>query len=146
MADEFSKIAFDQDLEEVLALPEAERWKIERIDDLEIYVTASPEKTPKEVFQARFSWTSYPTDPPSFKFRDPETGRLDLMTAWPEVHGYRPNVFDACVNWSIEGFVAHPEWRNDPNIRWVPNGNVLLKVLRLLQRDLDEKFVKRFVQ
>jgi len=68
------------------------------------------------------------------------------MTAWPEMPGYRPNVFDACVNWSVEGFVAHPEWKNDPNIRWMPTGNVLVKVLKLLQRDLDEKFVKRFVQ
>ena|SRR5438105_4892383 len=146
MADEFSKISFDQDLEEVLALPEAGRWEIERIADLEIYVTVSPEKAPQESFQARFYWSCYPTDPPSFKFRDPTTGRLDLITAWPEIHGYRPNVFDACVNWSIEGFAAHPEWKNDPNIRWTPTGNVLLKVLRLLQRDLDEKFVKRAIQ
>ena len=42
MADEFSKIAFDQDLEEVLALPEAERWKIERIGDLEIPSAGHP--------------------------------------------------------------------------------------------------------
>jgi hypothetical protein len=146
MADDFSKIAFDQDLEEVLALAEAQRWKIERAADLEIYVTVSPDKVPNEIFQARFCWTSYPTDPPSFRFRDPDTGRLDLKTAWPEVPGYRPDVFDACVNWSVEGFVAHPEWKNDPNIRWMPSGNVLLKVLRLLQRDLDEKFVKRVVQ
>ncbi len=146
MADDFSKIAFDQDLEEVLASPEAQRWKIERAGDLEIYVTVSSDKAPTEIFQARFCWDSYPTDPPSFKFRDPTTGRLDLMTAWPEMPGYRPNVFDACVNWSVEGFVAHPEWKNDPNIRWMPTGNVLVKVLKLLQRDLDEKFVKRFVQ
>jgi len=86
---------------------------------------------------------SYPGEPPSFKFRDLATGRLDVITAWPEISGYRPGNYDACVNWSAEGFVAHPEWKKDANIRWKPDGNVLLKVLRLYQRDLDDKFVRR---
>lgn len=143
MADDFSKLAFEDDLKEVLELEESHRWKIEHIGDLEIYVTASPAKAPTEVFQARFLWSTYPGDPPSYKFRDPQTGRLDLTSAWPEVHGYRPGNLDACVNWSAEGFATHPEWKNDPNTKWNPKGNVLLKVLRYFQRDLDEKFVKR---
>lgn len=143
MADEFSKLAFDDDLKEVLELEESHRWKVERVSDLEIYVTASPAKASAEVFQARFCWNVYPGEPPSYKYRDPKTGRLDLTSAWPEVPGYRPTNFDACVNWSAEGFIAHPEWRNDPNIKWNPKRNALLKVLRYMQRDLDEKFVKR---
>jgi hypothetical protein len=129
MADDVSKAIFEQDLAEVLSAPDRSRWEIEHGADLEVFVTACPSKAPNEKFQARFAWTVYPTEPPSFKFRDPATKRLDLITAWPEVHGYRPGVFDACVNWSAEGFVAHPEWKNDPNIRWTPTGNVLLKVI-----------------
>lgn len=143
MADEFSKLAFEEDLKAVLMLEEAKRWGITRVSDLEIYVNVFPFAVPDEKFQARFAWSSYPGDPPSFKFRDPATGRLDLTNAWPEIPGYRPGNFDACVNWSSEGFVAHPEWNNDPNIKWNPKGNVLLKVLRLLQRDLDERFTRR---
>jgi hypothetical protein len=143
MADEFSNLAFDQDLNEVLGSDEVKRWKIERVGDLEIYVTCSSDKAPAEIFQARFAWTSYPGEPPSYKYRDPETGRLDLTKAWPEIPGYRPGNFDACVNWCAEGFVTHPEWKNDPNARWTSAGNVLLKVLRRMQRDLDEHFTKR---
>lgn len=143
MADEFSKLAFDSDLKEVLELEESRRWNIDRVGDLEIYVTASPEKASSEKFQARFLWIIYPGEPPSYKYRDPKTGRVDLTNAWPEVQGYRPGNLDACVNWSAEGFVTHPEWRNDPNVRWNPKGNVLLKVLRYMQRDLDERFVRR---
>jgi hypothetical protein len=143
VADQFSKLAFDADLNEVLGTPDVSRWVIERGGDLEVSVTAYPVAHPEEKFHARFCWISYPGEPPSFKFRDPATGRLDVITAWPEIHGYRPGNYDACVNWTAEGFVAHPEWWNDANIRWTPNGNVLLKVLRLLQRDLDEKFVRR---
>jgi hypothetical protein len=143
MADEFSRLAFDTDLAAVQELEESTRWGITRGDGLEIYVTVSSCKAPEEKFQARFAWNTYPGDPPSFKFRDPATGRLDITKSWPEVQGYRPGTFDACVNWSAEGFVAHPEWKNDPNIKWNPAGNVLLKVLRLLQRDMDEHFVKR---
>jgi len=140
MADEFSKAAFEQDLKEVLSAPDASRWDIERGADLEVFVTTHPQSASTEMFQARFAWVFYPIEPPSFKFRDPATGRLDVLSAWPQIHGYRPGVYDACVNWSAEGFVAHPEWRNDANIRWIPTGNMLLKVIRLLQRDLDEKF------
>lgn len=143
MADEFSKLAFDQDLQAVLELEESKRWKSERVPDLEIYVTMSPAKDPSELFQARFLWNTYPGEPPSYKYRDPATGRLDLTKAWPELPGYRPTQLDACVNWCIEGFTTHPEWKNDANTKWNPTGNVLLKVLRYMQRDLDEKFVKR---
>jgi hypothetical protein len=142
-ADEFSKLAFEEDFRAVSELDEASRWKVERVGDLEIYVTVGTAKNPDEIFQARFLWTSYPGEPPSFKFRDPASGRLDLAKAWPEMPGYRPANLDACVNWSAEGFVTHPEWKNDPNTKWNAKGNVLLKVLRLLQRDMDERFVRR---
>lgn len=147
MADEFSRLSFNEDLDEVLSAPEALRWKIQRIDDeLEVYVDLSSEKLPDEVFQARLFWNVYPAEPPSLKFRDPTTGRLDMPTAWPEMRGFRPTNLDACVNWCSEGFIAHPEWKNDPNIKWNPQGNALLRVLRLLQRELDESLVKRFQQ
>lgn len=144
MADQFSKLVFDADLKEVLGTPDASRWVVERGDsDLEVFVTAFPITHPEQKFQARFCWVTYPGEPPSFKFRDSATGRLDVITAWPEIAGYRPGNYDACVNWTAEGFVAHPEWKNDANIRWKPDGNALLKVVRLYQRDLDEKFVRR---
>lgn len=146
MADEFSELSFKEDLAEVLSLPESSRWKIEAVGSLEVYVTLSSAKAPDSFFQARLLWNVYPTDPPSLKFRDPATGRLDLPTAWPEIRGFRPTNLDACVNWCGEGFVAHPEWKNDANAKWNPQGNALLRVLRIMQREFDECFVKRFQQ
>jgi hypothetical protein len=143
MADEFSKLAFDEDLKEALATEHAKRWTIERAGDLEIHVTASPSSKAEEKFQARFLWTTYPSEPPSYKYRDPITGRLDLVTAWPVVQGYRPANFDACVNWSAEGFMEHPEWKRDANIRWNSKGNAVLRVLRYMQRDLDDRYQGR---
>jgi hypothetical protein len=146
MADEFSELSFKEDLAEVHALPESSRWKIETIGPLEVYVTLSSEKAPDNLFQARLFWNAYPTEPPSLKFRDPATGRLDLPTAWPEVRGFRPGNLDACVNWCSEGFTTHPEWKNDPNTKWNSQGNALLRVLRVMQREFDQFFVKRFQQ
>ena len=103
----------------------------------------SPAQAPGEVFQARLLWTVYPGQPPSLKFRDPATGRLDLPTAWPIVRGFRPQSLDACVNWCLEGFGLHPEWRTDPRYTWDSRGNVLLKVLRILQDELDHYFQGR---
>jgi hypothetical protein len=141
MADDFSKLAFEADLKEALETEDAKAraWVIEHVDDLQLYATQSPVSAPTEKYQARLLWDVYPINPPSLKFRDPASGRLDLKSAWPIVHGYRPDNFDACVNWTAEGFITHPEWKNDANLRWNSTGNAVLRVLRLIQRDLDER-------
>jgi hypothetical protein len=145
MPDEVSNLNLQQDYDEVLTSDDASRWHLEKPGDLEVLVTISPKSAPQEVFQARLLWNSYPSDlPPSLKFRDPATGRLDLASAWPEIRGFRPTSLDACVNYCAEGFGIHPEWKNDPNCRWVPTGNVLLKVLRILQKEFDNHFTRRF--
>lgn len=147
MADELSLLNFKQDYEEVLTCDDARRWKLEMPGDLEVHACMSSVKAPQEVFQARLLWITYPQEPPSLKFRDIDKSRLDLPSAWPELVGsraFRPGSLDTCVNWTVEGFNLHPEWKNDPNNKWVSTGNVLLKCLRLLQRELDEYFIKRF--
>lgn len=143
MSDQLSALNLDDDLGEVLALPEASRWVIERAGPLEIWVMLTAVSYPAEQFQARLAWQSYPDQAPSLKFRDPATGRLDLPTAWPQAPGFRPSSLDACVNWSAEGLALHPEWQNDPNYRWDPRGNTLLKILRLIQETLDDGFQGR---
>lgn len=141
---ELSKLNLDDDLVEALSCEDAARWKLHRADGLEVWVTVSPAADPRESFQARLLWTKYPDNPPSLKFRDPATGTLDLPTAWPVVRGFRPGSCDACVNWCSEGFDLHPEWRNDVRYQWKSDGNVLLKVIRTLQDEMDEHFQGRF--
>ena len=145
MDDEFSVLNLKQDFEEVLSFDEAhERWALSQSAPLEILATMYSIKNPVEKFQARLLWLTYPESPPSLKFRDLATGRLDMPTAWPKLPGFRPQSLDACANWCSEGFVLHQEWKNDPNVRWDDSGNPLLKVLRTLQKQLDEKFEGRF--
>jgi len=146
MADELSQINFAQDLEAALAVDDAQRWKVERVDGLEIYVEISSAKAPGEKFQVRLLWSVYPGEPPSIKFRDPQSGRLDIKTAWPVVRGFRPENLDTCVNYSSEGFVTHPEWKKDLNYKWNPNGNSVLRILRTLQSEMDDHFAGRFKQ
>jgi hypothetical protein len=144
MSDELSKLNFGDDFAEATGVSEASRWTLEMPADLEVLATMSPATAPTERFQARLQWTKYPDDPPSLKFRDPATGRLDLPQAWPIVRGFRPQSLDACVNWCSEGFALHPEWKADPRLRWNPNGNRLLFVLRQIQEELDDYFQGRF--
>ena len=143
MSAELSTLNLDEDLKEVCALPEASRWTIERPASLEVLVSMSPATAPDECFQARLAWDVYPDQPPSLKFRDLHTGRLDLPRAWPQTPGFRPGNLDACVPWTAEGMVTHPEWRNDPRFRWDARGNVLLKVLRSIQELLDDDYQGR---
>ena len=144
MADELSILNLRGDFEEAAGVSDAARWKLEMPDPLEVLVTLSSGTAPKEMFQARLLWTKYPDDSPSLKFRDPGTGRLDLPQAWPIIRGFRPGSLDACVNWCIEGFNLHPEWRTDPRYRWNPTGNPLLRVLRQLQEEFDDYYQGRF--
>jgi hypothetical protein len=144
MSDELSKLNLKDDFEEAKSVRDAARWALEMPQDLEVLATMSPANAPNERFQARLLWSKYPDEPPSLKFRDPATGRLDLPQAWPVVRGFRSQSLDACVNWCLEGFALHPEWRSDPRFRWNPNGNPLLRVLRQLQEELDDHFQGRF--
>jgi hypothetical protein len=144
MSDELSKLNLKDDFEEAMSASGATRWALEMPGDLEVLATMSPSSAPNERFQARLQWAKYPDEPPSLKFRDPATGRLDLPQAWPIARGFRPQSLDACVNWCLEGFTLHPEWKADPRFRWNPNGNALLWVLRQLQEELDDHYQGRF--
>jgi hypothetical protein len=144
MSDELSKLNLKDDFEEAMDVSDSARWVLEMAGELEVLATMSPASVPSERFQARLLWTKYPDEPPSLKFRDPSTGRLDLPQAWPLARGFRPQSLDACVNWCSEGFALHPEWRTDPQFRWNPNGNPLLWVLRQLQEELDDHSQGRF--
>src|SRR5437016_4724197 len=137
MSDELSKLNLKDDFEEASDVPDARRWQLEMTGDLEVAATIHSAKAPSELFQARLGWPKYPDLPPSLKFRDPATKRLDLPQAWPNVRGFRPQSLDACVNYCSEGFALHPEWQGDPKVRWDPSHNPLLRVLRTLQEELD---------
>lgn len=144
MMDELSQLNFEQDFKEVLSLADAERWKVEKIGPLDAMVSVVSQKAPEEIFFARLIWNVYPGEPPSLKFRDGSKGSYNVATAWPEVRGFRPTSLDACVNYCIEGFMLHPEWRNDPEKKWNPLGNALLRVIKTLQNELDDYFIKRY--
>lgn len=140
MPDELSALGLKEDFEKVARTTDAACWDLQLPAPLEVWAMMHPASHPDERFQARLLWNLYPDQPPSLKFRDPATGRLDVSAAWPVVPGFRPSNLDACVNWCLEGQNLHPEWRNDPKYRWDPRGNVLLKVLRILQEQLDEHY------
>jgi hypothetical protein len=139
-----SDIAFEDDLRQSERAEDAARWKLERGAHQEVFVTFASAGDVDNKYQVRLAWRSYPLDAPSLKFRNPETGSLGEPTAWPIVRGFRPTNLDACVNWCEEGFVAHPEWRNDPNFRWRSEGNALLRVLRIVQSEMDDHYSGRF--
>ncbi len=144
MNDDLSALNLKDDFEEAAGVSDAISWKLEMPSALEVFATMSPASQPGEMYQARLLWTKYPDEAPSLKFRDPTSGRLDLPQAWPIARGFRPQSLDACVNWSAEGFVLHPEWRNDSRWKWNSNGNPLLWVLRQLQEELDNHYQGRF--
>lgn len=144
MTVDLAELNLKDDLERAVAAPDAVRWQLEQPGPLEISAAMHPASNPTEIFHASLIWASYPNQPPSLKFRDPATGRLDLPAAWPIVRGFRPTSLDACVNWCLEGLNLHPEWKTDPRFRWDPRGNPLLRILRTLQDELDEHFQGRY--
>jgi len=140
---ELSALNLKDDFAKVIVVQDAERWTLEHLVPLDVWATLSPMSVPNERFQARLLWSTYPDAPPSLKFRDPTTGRLDLPSAWPQALGFRPTSLDACLTWTAEGMALHPQWGADPRYRWDARGNVLLKVLRLIQEQLDDNYQGR---
>ena len=135
---------FEDDLRAAMEAPDATRWKLEKKGSLELWVTVSPAGHPGDIYIARLLWLDYPGAlPPSVKFVDPATGRLDVPTAWPTAQGFRPTTFDICSNWTAEGFGLHPEWAKS-EYRWCSSGNVILKAVRILQHELDTTYGGRF--
>src|SRR5439155_26633189 len=107
---DLSALNLADDFKETQAAEDSNRWELSMVGPFGVLATISPSAAPAERFQARLVWSKYSDEPPSIKFRDPETGRLDVTRAWPIVRGFRPGSFDTCVNWSAEGFQLHPEW------------------------------------
>jgi len=139
-----SGLNLDDDCEAVKRTAQASRWQLERLGPMEVTVTMNPRTHPQERFTARIAWAEYPSQVPSVRFIDPQSGRYDVPTAWPIVQNVRLSPqWDICQSMTAEGFNAHPEWRGDPRFRWDPRGNVLLKVLNWLQDLLDETFQRR---
>jgi hypothetical protein len=135
---------FDDDLTAASDTPDAAGWKFDRRDDLELWVTLSPAGHAADSYVARLYWRDYPGNvPPSVKFVDAATGRLDVKKAWPKANGFRPASLDICANWTAEGFALHPEWARTEH-RWRSTGNVILKVMRVLQNELDTSYTGRF--
>lgn len=111
MATDFELALFEQQLEEVLALPEACRWDLERDTSvpLGVMVVMHPLSKPEELFKARLRWNDL-MKPPSLKFIDAATGADCNPAAWPRCFGFRPGSLDACLPWTAEGHALHSEW------------------------------------
>ncbi len=144
MATDFERALFEQQLEEVLELPEAERWSLERDESvpLQIFAVMHPLSDPKERFKARLHWKDL-MKAPSLKFIDMTTGADNNPAAWPKCFGFRPGSLDACLPWTAEGHVLHPEWATSaanafPNVK-APVQFALLHV----QSSLDNSYQGR---
>lgn len=145
MSTQYHELALKADF---LQLPQvsdreaADRWSAALVAPLEVHVDLSPLSHPEQLFQACLLWEVYPDLPPSLVFRDPATGRTDIPRAWPTGGPFRPTS-GLCVNYTKEGFALHPEWATDPRLKWRTTGNAVLKVIRLLQDDMDNHFSGR---
>lgn len=144
MSQSFDEIAFGEDIDEVLSSEDAQRWKFEKTGDLEVHLTFYPKDYPEDVYMVRLHWNRYPGEPPSVKFRNIQTGSYEDSFAWPIIPGARPTSFDICRSYCLEGMNLHPEWKNDSKYVWDDTGNVLLKVIRWLQKDLDYRYGGRY--
>ncbi|MGH9921100.1 MAG: hypothetical protein ACRD6W_19800, partial [Nitrososphaerales archaeon] len=89
MSTPLSAMNLDDDLEGTKRAERASRWQLAKSGPLEVRVTMSPVRQPHEKFTARLLWTEYPSQPPSVRFIDPESGRHDVKTAWPVAQNVR---------------------------------------------------------
>ena len=125
------------DLVDVRAVASDSGWTVDGPDGLVVRVTMRS-RVDAQSYCLRLVASGYPDDPPSIACIDPGSGSVHVQAAWPQCQGFRPGNQDLCMPLSAEGFVAHPEWRNDREKNWNPSGNPLLRVLDELQLLLND--------
>ena len=138
MSVRLGEICFDGDLPEAKRVAAETGWRINRTEPTAIEVDMRS-AVDGERYSLRLVWPEYPDGPPSIVCFDPSTCRVDVPSAWPDCDGFRPGQPDLCLPLSVEGFAAHPEWRNDGSKRWSADGNALLRVLDELQAVLNSR-------
>jgi len=144
MATDFERALFAQQLEEVLELPEAMRWTLERDESvpLQLFAVMHPLSNPKEFFKARLHWRDL-MKAPSMKFIDMTTGADNNPAAWPRCLGFRPSSLDACLPWTEEGHTLHPEWANSTANAFPKVDAPVQFALLHLQSSLDNSYQGR---
>lgn len=143
MATDFERAVFEQQLEDVLKLPEAGRWTLERDESvpLGLFATMHPRTDPSSYFRAHFRWSDL-FKAPSMKFVDLGTGSETSPLAWPRCFGFRPGSMDACLPWTAEGHALHPEWAASSNAFPKVDAPVQFALL-MLQASLDSTYQGR---
>lgn len=144
MATELELALFEEELQTVRELPEANRWQLERDDSvpLGLFAEMRPRGYPDDLYKARIRWTDY-FGPLSLKFIDIETGADDVPAAWPKCFGFRPSSFDACLSWTAEGHLLHPEWKNSAARRFPKVDAPMQHALLCVQYSLDNSYTGR---
>lgn len=142
MSEVQAKLNLVKDLEQVRAVAADAGWEINSPDELveklvvEVSIRSSVDG---ERYWLRFRCAEYPDQPPSIACFDRESGSHEVRCAWPHCQGFRADgTWDLCLPLSVEGYNAHPDWRNDPKRAWNPNGNPLLRVIDELQLLLND--------
>jgi hypothetical protein len=135
MSESEALLALAADVEETRTGAAERGWAVQTHDGL-VVVLDLTSAVDKEVYRLQLACLGYPDRAPSITLVDPATGRSNVVRAWPACDGFRPPT-DICMPLSAEGFVVHPEWMNDPALRWSSSGNPLLRVLEEIQAHLD---------
>lgn len=144
MASEFDLMLFDQHFQEVLALPAAKRWNLERDMSvpLGVFCTMQPRTAPTETYKARVLWTDY-SRPPSIKFINDQNGSETDPHAWPNMDVSRPAHFFICAPWTKEGHDHHAEWAGSTAGRYETPEQPIKFALQMLQHHMDNAYVRR---
>jgi len=140
MVDAETCLALDEDEHAAREAASESGGVLERdVADRAVYwLTMHSRTDPVETYFARIAWTRYPDGPPSVKFADAVSGRLDVTSAWPMVPGYRPGSYDICQPFTAEGQAVHPEWATGPEA-WPATGNPFLWVVTQLLHDVADR-------
>lgn len=95
-----------------------------------------PVSAPEETYYARIQWRVYPEAAASVRYHDGIGGSTAVMSAWPQVPGYRTGSWDICKPFTAEGYALHSEWQTGAHA-WDSRGNPFLYTVQTLQFDLN---------
>ena len=103
----------EKQIADVMENSQAHGWHFERVDSRRFRVCLSAHNG--DVYQLEVGCESFPVLPPSFHWRNRETGRLDDVADSPAAYGYFHDGGRICAPWNL---LASTE--GGPHLEWVP--------------------------
>ena len=92
------ELLFERQVSTVMEIAQLHSWTFERVEHRMFRVSLCARNG--DIYQLEVDCEDFPAQPPSFHWRNPETGHLDCLSDTPQPYGYFHDSGRICAPWN----------------------------------------------